>query len=127
MIDGDAIPIVALHRQVPVHDMQDSERVEQVVKPAIDTVFAMTDIEALAAYCTDVTQPPEARMLAGAKVLSSQNAAAAERRALAGLELGPIHAAMSYLNSRRLRLADFSRRLDLVRRALHHVLSHIDH
>lgn len=106
MIDDDAIPIVALHRQVGIHDAQTDARIAQVVKPAIDTVFAMDDITSLAAYAMDTSKPPEARMLAGAKILSSQDAAAAERRALANVELGPIRAAVSYLGSRRRRLAN---------------------
>lgn len=59
------IPTVEVYRGIAIHDFQDRDRIETVVKPAIDQVFAMTDPRDLFDYAADVTRPPEARLLAG--------------------------------------------------------------
>lgn len=85
-MSDDAIPVIEVYRDCPIHDMQSSERVAEVVKPAVDAVIGLEDAEALAEYCLDTTWPPEARQVTSAKV------ATAARRALANVELGPIRA-----------------------------------
>lgn len=76
---SDEILSTEAHRDVGLHDCQPRDRIEQVVKPAIDAVFAMTDVDDLARYCGDITRPPEARLFAAAKCQAALQVAAAER------------------------------------------------
>jgi hypothetical protein len=62
------MPIVETYRGVGIHDFQDAERIELVVKPAIDEVFTMSDPRSLFAYARDQRNPPEARLFAGDKI-----------------------------------------------------------
>jgi hypothetical protein len=70
-----------MHRGVGLHAFQPQERIETVVKPAIDAVFGISDPATLAAYAADAANPPEARLFAGARVEAAWQLAA-EGRAL---------------------------------------------
>jgi hypothetical protein len=62
------MPIIKRYRNVGIHDFQDRERIETVVRPAIDLVYQMRGAAELYEYATDRRNPPEARLLARAKV-----------------------------------------------------------
>ena len=65
LTETDRMPIVETYRGVGIHDFQDSERIETIVKPAIDYVFKLSDTDALFDYACDRYNPPEARLFAG--------------------------------------------------------------
>jgi hypothetical protein len=94
-----SIPIVEVYRGVGVHDEQSPERIENVVKPAIDYVHSVDDLALLADYATDPANPPEARILALAKVEAGWQLAAEERRIRPGLDLDVIRARCVGLDS----------------------------
>ena len=100
---GDIIPIVELYRGVGIHDRQPAERVESVVKPAIDRVLAMADEHDLFAIAQDAAEPPEARLLAAAKITAAFEIAAEERRNRPEVGLAKVRAAVAGLNSQRWR------------------------
>jgi hypothetical protein len=106
MDDDDAIPIVAVYRGIGIENCQPRERVELVVKPAIDFVHAMSDADLLAAYAADADNPPEARLFAAAKVEVELEIAMAERRLRPVASLEQIRASVAGLNSRRWRDPD---------------------
>src|SRR5690349_17629393 len=60
----DAIPIVETYRGVGIHANQPRERIEKVLRPAIDYVHELGDLDDLAAYARDAANPPEARLFA---------------------------------------------------------------
>ncbi|WP_232628651.1 hypothetical protein [Methylobacterium sp. Leaf118] len=62
------MPTVGVYRGVGIHDFQPAERVERMVKPAIEAVFALYGGWALLAYASDPAHPPEARLLAAARI-----------------------------------------------------------
>ena len=66
--------------ELEIENWQPLERIELVVKPAIDSVAAMGDPDLLAAYADDADNPPEARLFAAAKVEVELEIATAERR-----------------------------------------------
>jgi hypothetical protein len=61
------IPIVETYRSVGIDDCQPRDRIERVVKPEIDAVFAQIDADELARIAGDATWCPEARLLAGTR------------------------------------------------------------
>lgn len=101
--EADRIPIAEFYRGVGVHDSQPRRRIDLVVKPAIDKVHEMNDVEALFAYAGDILNPPEARLLAAAKAEASWQIAADERRVRPDINLDKLHARVAGLNSRRWR------------------------
>jgi hypothetical protein len=62
-LHGIAIPIVARHRGVGLHDQQDDARLD-LVRGEIDRVFEMSAPAELAAVATDCAWSPESRWLA---------------------------------------------------------------
>jgi len=62
------IPIIETYRGVGIHDFQDHDHIREVVMPAIDHVFALSDARALFKYAGNYIAPPEARLFAGAKI-----------------------------------------------------------
>jgi hypothetical protein len=96
------IESVELYRGVGIHDCQPRERIETVVKPALDDVFAMSGSDELLAYCGDYTKPPEGRLLAGAKLEAALSMATASRE---GRRVDPdlVKARIAGLGSRRWR------------------------
>ena len=79
-----AMPIVETHRGVAIHDFQSRERIEHVVKPAIDAVFAVSSPAELFGYAGDKNNPPEARLLAAARYRALHEARATSHDARPG-------------------------------------------
>jgi hypothetical protein len=103
MDDDDQIPVVQIYRGIGIEDQQPVERIELVVKPAIDLVHAMGDPDLLARYAVNADNPPEARLFAAAKVEVELEIAMAERRLRPVTSLEQIRASVAGLNSRRWR------------------------
>jgi hypothetical protein len=95
------IPTIGLYRNVPLHDFQSGERVETIVKPAIDDVFATAELGALVAYAGDTHNPPESRLLAAALAEASFDVAAEERRERPELDVERLRASIAGLRSAR--------------------------
>jgi hypothetical protein len=65
---GDEIPTCGQHKGVPLHALQPPSRIECVVKPEIDHVFATDDVVELFEFACSVMNCPEARLLAASKI-----------------------------------------------------------
>jgi hypothetical protein len=100
---SDEIPAVEVYRGVGIDDMQSHERIEHVVKPAIDEVFGMTNTRELLNYCGDITKPPEGRLFAAAKLQAGFQMAAAGRVERPNVDLQVVNAMIAGLGSRRWR------------------------
>lgn len=107
----DRIPSVRRHRGVPIHDGQPASRVASVVRPAIDYVHNLADVAALAAYCRDCSYPPEARLLAGAKLEAAWQLSSEDRSTRPVIDLDKIRAATAEVGSARWRDPDAYRSL----------------
>lgn len=117
----DKIQPVEIYRGVDIQDCQPPARIEAVVKPEIDAVFAMTEVRDLVQYCDDTSKPPEARLLAVAKLKALHQIAADDRTERPNINLEYIDAATVGLDSRSWRSpwyygSLFDRPLDPVRR-----------
>jgi hypothetical protein len=97
---SDEIQAVEVYRGVNIDDCQPADRIESVVKRAIDTVFVMTDLQELARYAGDITRPPEARLFAAAKCHAMFQIAAADRVVRPEIRLHKVTASVAGLNSR---------------------------
>ncbi len=86
------IPVIETYAGVGVHDAQPRDRIERRVKPEIDRVLQMGDMERLAGYAVDIRNPPEARLLAGAKAEGFFQLAVSERRARPDLDIEKLRA-----------------------------------
>jgi len=104
--ENDSIPAVEIYRGIGIEDRQPLERIQLIVKPAIDRVHAMGDPDLLAAYAADADNPPEARLFAAAKVEVELEIAMAERRLRPVTSLEQIRASVAGLGSRRWRDPD---------------------
>src|SRR4051812_26157043 len=93
-----AMPVAEVYRGVGIHDFQPVERIEHVVKPAIDAVFALSAPAALFAYAGDKNNPPEARLLAAARYRALHEARATSHDARPG-RLEELKATLAGLNS----------------------------
>jgi hypothetical protein len=102
-VDEDAIPVVEIYRGIGIEDRQPLERIELVVKPSIDRVQTMSNPDLLAAYADDAANPPEARMLAGARAEALWELAAEERRLRPTIDMEKLRASTAGLGSRRWR------------------------
>jgi hypothetical protein len=58
------MPIIEVYRGIGIHDFQDVSRISEVVKPAIDHVFNITQPHDLIDYAGNALNPPEARLFA---------------------------------------------------------------
>jgi hypothetical protein len=78
----DAMPTDGQHHGVPFHSFQSADRIEAVVKPAMDRVLEITEPVQLFAVAGDLGQPPECRMLAHAlyQAQAEQRSQAHEQR-----------------------------------------------
>jgi hypothetical protein len=103
MDEEDQIPVVEIYRGIGIENRQPLERIELVVKPAIDRVAAMGDPDLLAAYADDADNPPEARLFAAAKVEVELEIATAERRLRPVTTLERLRASTAGLGSQRWR------------------------
>ncbi|CAJ0885306.1 hypothetical protein AMST5_03603 [freshwater sediment metagenome] len=81
MRQNDEIPHGEIYRGVKVHLFQPDERVAAIVRPAIDLVAELSDMDALFRYAADVHNPPEARAFSTAKCLAGHELAADARLA----------------------------------------------
>jgi hypothetical protein len=104
MDEDDAIPIVEVYRGVGIEDQQPPERIK-FVKSEIDRIHRMSGADELFAYSSDPLNPPEARMLAGARAEALCELAAEERRPRT-ISLERLRAATAGLGCRRWRDPD---------------------
>ena len=99
MKDLGRFPIIETHRGVGIHDFQTPERIESVVKPAIDAVHAMTGANALFQYARSPMHPPEARLLAAAKLEAMFELAAEHRETRPDIDVDLVRAVVAGLES----------------------------
>ncbi|WP_439398302.1 hypothetical protein ACRQ5Q_13650 [Bradyrhizobium sp. PMVTL-01] len=100
--ETDEIPVVEVYRGVGLHNEQSEARLA-VVRRAIDKVFDVSDFDRLLEIARDVTWPPEARMLAAAKLQAVYEMAVEERRERPPIDLVKVGASVPGLNSQRWR------------------------
>ena len=79
-MNDDTIPASTSYRGVPIHDDQPGERVERIIKPEIDQVYELTDVEVLFDWAADIRHSPESRLFAAAKCEAAWQLAAETRR-----------------------------------------------
>lgn len=94
---------VEVYRGVGIHNGQSADRIERVVKPEIDHVFSLREIDSLVAYCGDPTRAPESWILAAAMVEGMFGVAIDERRARPDVDLEFVRACVAGLDLRRWR------------------------
>jgi len=102
-VSDDTIPIVETYRGVGIHADQSTVRIDGKVKPEIDRVLALEDLDQLCDYAGNTRKPPEARMLAAAKCEVAFQIATDERRTRPDIDLSRVRASVVGLNSRRCR------------------------
>src|SRR5262245_59610608 len=102
MEGDDAIPVIGLHRGVPLEDQQSPERLA-LVRREIDLVLGMTDAGALAGWADDPWHSPESRQLACAMAESMWTVAAETRNDRPPIDLDRLRASTAGLGSRRWR------------------------
>src|SRR6266851_2608080 len=68
--EAERIPCTEVYRSCRIHDQQPPERIETIVKPEIDRVFAISDPRELFEICKNVSWSPEARLLCRARLLA---------------------------------------------------------
>ena len=85
---GRHLRTAGVYRGVDLFADQPAERIEGIVQPAIDAVLGIASAQALVAYAGDACHPPEARLLAAARVEALWQLAAEGRaiRPLVNLE-----------------------------------------
>lgn len=88
-----------IYRGVKVFGLQPVERIEAIVKPAIDAVFLITDARALVRYAADPANPPEARLFAAARVEATWQLAAEGRAVRPPVDLEYLRAVTVGLDS----------------------------
>ena len=96
---SDRIPTDGSYRGVPLHAGQSAERIETVVKPAIDHVSDLSEAIALADYAAEPANPPEARLFAAARVEAIWTLAAEGRAVRPLVDLRRVRASVAGLNS----------------------------
>jgi hypothetical protein len=98
MDDSDTIPVTATYRGVGLHDQQSAKRLD-VVRRAIDGVFDQRDIDRLFEIARDACWPPEARLLAAAKLEAMVQIAVDERAVRPPIDLTLVQAIVAGLDS----------------------------
>ncbi|MGH7116225.1 MAG: hypothetical protein ACREE9_17250, partial [Stellaceae bacterium] len=99
-MSDDAIPTVEIYRGVGIQDRQPAERIVRVVKPAIDHVHdKLADPDALLRYARDPSRPPEARLLAVARIEAIFELAIERRETRPAIDLDLARAAVAGLDS----------------------------
>jgi hypothetical protein len=77
------------HICVDIHDFQSRRRIEEIVCRDIDHVLdELDDPRALAAFASDPSKSPEARLLAGRRVLKRETAVSPRRSNRSGAAEG---------------------------------------
>lgn len=99
MTDDRPMPAGEVYRGVKIHAHQPAERIERIVRPAIDSVYVMTNAVTLADYAADVRQPPEARLFAAARVRAIWELAAEGRAVRPLVNLDHLEATTAGLDS----------------------------
>jgi hypothetical protein len=102
MEGDDAIPVIGLHRGVPLEDQQSDARLA-LVRSEIDHVLGMTDAVALADWADDPWHSPESRQLAVAMVESIWTVAAETRNNRPPIDMDRLRASTAGLGTRRWR------------------------
>jgi hypothetical protein len=102
MEGDDAIPVIGLHRGVPLEDQQSPERLA-LVKAEIDHVLGMTDAGALADWADDPWHSPESRQLACAMAESMWTVAAETRNLRPPIDMERLRASTAGLGSKKWR------------------------
>jgi hypothetical protein len=102
MQDDDAIPVIGVHRGVPLEDRQSDARLA-LVRSEIDHVLAMTDAAALADWADDPWHSPESRQLAVAMAESIWTVAAETRNNRPPIDMERLRASTAGLGTRRWR------------------------
>ena len=92
-------PTVETYRGIGIHDFQSRERIETVVKPAIDRIHAENDPEALFDFAGNAAMPPEARRFAKAKCEAAFEFAASSRVVRPSIDLEKLRALTAGLAS----------------------------
>lgn len=96
---GDHIPTIGQHRGVPLHDRQSPARLA-VIRTAIDDVLdRITDSAELLIYARDCANPPEARLLAAAKIEALHQIATDRREVRPAVDILAAQAAVAGLDS----------------------------
>jgi hypothetical protein len=93
------LPVVETYRGVSIFAFQSQERIETVVKPAIDHVFTIDDADALWRYVLAPMNPPEARIWGGARLTAMIERRADKRLPLFDVTAREVRAAITGLNS----------------------------
>jgi hypothetical protein len=106
LLEDDDIPASESYRGIRIHDWQPTARIRNIVRPAIDAVLAEDDLESLAAIAMDISNPPEARLLAAAKLEAAFNRAAEEHRERPNIDVAYIKSCAVIANSRHWRDPD---------------------
>jgi hypothetical protein len=101
-MDDDAIPVVGLHRGIPLEDQQSPERLA-LVRSEIDHVLGVTDAVALADWADDPVHSPESRQLAVAMAESMWTVAAETRNNRPPIDMERLRASTAGLGSQRWR------------------------
>ena len=96
---GDHLRTAGVYRGVGIFGDQPASRIEHVVKPAIDEVFGMASAIGLVAYAGDARHPPEARLLAAARVEALWELAAENRAIRPLVDLDRLRASVAGLDS----------------------------
>jgi hypothetical protein len=104
--EDDDIPAAESYRGIRIHDWQPETRIRNIVRPAIDAVLAQDGLEALAAVAMDISNPPEARLLAAAKLEAAFNRAVEEHRERPNIDVAYIKSCVAIANSRHWRDPD---------------------
>lgn len=94
-----SIPSQGEYRGVKIDRFQSQERVDDVVRPAIDHVMRTTDIGDLFDYLATVRNPLEARRLAGARLLTQYEQAIEDRAPRPNIDQGKVRAWLAGLDS----------------------------
>jgi hypothetical protein len=102
----DAIPVVEVYRGVGLHDQQSPERLD-AVRQAIDLVFAEHDFVRLLELADDASRPPEARLLAAAKLQAAHELAVQDREKRPMIDLARVQASVAGLDSLKWRHPQF--------------------
>ena len=100
--DDDSIPVIGMHRGVPLEDQQSDARLA-LVRSEVDHVLAMADAVALADWADDPVHSPESRQLAVAMAESIWTVAAETRNNRPAIDLDRLRASTAGLGCRRWR------------------------
>jgi hypothetical protein len=98
---ADQFPICDTYKGIGLHDFQPAARIANTVKPEIDRVAQLRDVDDLYAFALDSGNSPEARTFARAKVEAYCELAADERRSRPKVDLGKLRAKTAGLGSLR--------------------------